>query len=159
MNTENSPFFLRSPEGADWLKAFPWEDQALLNHLMDSEGLSLLAESQELLAEDTSESETPKLTCLQLTEAYALLEQAAALRLLLDRVHKLLNAQYARLGVLQITESYYQPESEYQPGMVNHHRTRQVRTRLVARIDAILEEIDYAAHAQLISIDPTLLPY
>lgn len=106
----------------------------------------VLTEARQAIAENDAKLEaTPKLTCLQLTEAYAQFERAEAVRPLLRRVGRLLDAKIARLGIPTPSQSCDQ--------------TYRLYSRLQNRIYDILGTIDEAAYIQLISIDPTLLPY
>lgn len=106
----------------------------------------VLTEARQAIAENDAKLEaTPKLTCLQLTEAYAQFERAEAVRPLLRRVGRLLDAKIARLGIPTLSKSYSQ--------------TYRLYSRLQNRIYDILGTIDEAAYIQLILIDPTLLPY
>lgn len=112
------------------------------------EDKEIRAQAERVLAElaELAELEaTPKLTCLQLTEAYAQLEQAEAVKPLLRRVGRLLDAKIARLGIPTPSQSCDQ--------------TYRLYSRLQNRIYDILGTIDEAAYIQLILIDPTLLPY
>ena len=112
------------------------------------EDKEIRAQAERVLAElaELAELEaTPKLTCLQLTEAYAQLEQAEAVKPLLRRVGRLLDAKIARLGIPTPSQSCDQ--------------TYRLYSRLQNRIYDIIGTIDEDAYIQLILIDPTLLPY
>lgn len=109
------------------------------------EDKEIRAQAERVLAELAELEATPKLTCLQLTEAYAQLEQAEAVKPLLRRVGRLLDAKIARLGIPTPSQSCDQ--------------TYRLYSRLQNRIYDILGTIDEAAYIQLILIDPTLLPY
>ena len=118
------------------------------------EGKEILAQAERVLTEarqeiaenDAKLEATPKLTCLQLTEAYAQLQEIAAIKPLRSRASNLLKARVARLGFCTDSDE-------------SRRRACRLYSRLQLRIDEIAESINEAAYIQLYSIDPTLPIY